>query len=225
MDVLYYIGGGSHYQNRELRYSLRALAKHCKDVGNVWIVGNRPAFLANNIKYLWIEDSGMWWQNAFHKTMAAIEAGISENFLLMNDDFYMLKNFTAATYPHYHKGDIHDCAQNKYQQVIVNTKRVLQSLGKPTKHYGVHCPMRINGGKYKHLKQFFDDKSDFGAVSARCLYGNLFCHGRQASDNKGREVKNSSTGCFSSKDWTENGVFERLQELYPEPSPWENDED
>ena len=38
--------------------------------------------------------------------MAAIEAGISENFLLMNDDFYMLKNFTAARYPYYYRGEI-----------------------------------------------------------------------------------------------------------------------
>ena len=224
MDILYYIGGGSHYQNRELRYSLRALAKHCKDVGNVWIVGNRPHFLNNNIKYLWVEDSGAWWQNAFRKTMAAIEAGISKDFLLMNDDFYMLKDFTAAKYPHYHKGDIGDCAQNKYQEVIVNTRRVLQDLNKPFKHYGVHCPMRINGEKYKQLKQFFDNQSEFGAVSARCLYGNLFCRGRQVADNKGQEIKTSPTGCFSSLDWAKDKVFEQLQELYPMRSPWENDE-
>ena len=78
MDILYYIGKGSHHNNQELRYSLRALEKHCKDIGNVWIVGNRPHFLNNNIKYLWVEDSGQWWQNAYRKTMAAIDADYEE---------------------------------------------------------------------------------------------------------------------------------------------------
>lgn len=72
MDILYYIGSGSHHNNQELRYSLRALETHCKDIGDVWIVGNKPHFLNNNVRYLWVEDANAWWQNAFHKTMAAM---------------------------------------------------------------------------------------------------------------------------------------------------------
>lgn len=221
MDVLYYIGRGSHHQNRELRYSLRALEKHCKDVDNVWVVGNKPPFLADTVKYLWVEDGGAWWQNAFKKTMAAIEAGISEDFLLMNDDFYMLKDFTAARYPHYHKGDIGEAAKNKYQEVIINTRRILEKLGKPFKHYGVHCPIRINGKKYKELARFYTD--DNNPVSARCLYGNLFCKGKQAKDNKGAALKASATGCFSSQDWAGN-VLQQLHELYPTSSKWEKED-
>lgn len=221
MDVLYYIGRGSHHQNRELRYSLRALEKHCKDVDNVWVVGNKPPFLADNVKYLWVEDSSAWWQNAYRKTMAAIEAGISADFLLMNDDFYMLKDFTAARYPHYHKGDIGEAAKNKYQEVIINTRRILQDLGKPFKHYGVHCPMRINAAKYKELARFYNDANQ--PVSARCLYGNLFCKGKQVKDNKGAALKDSATGCYSSQDWA-GDALKQLQELYPTPSKWEKDD-
>lgn len=219
MDVLYYIGGGSRHQNRELRFSLRSLEKHCKDVGKVWIVGNRPPFVAG-VEYLWVEDSGAWWQNAFYKTMAAIKAGISNDFLLMNDDFYMLKDFEAATYPYYHRGDISENANTQYQQTILNTKRVLQGMGKPFKHYGVHCPMRINGAKYSQLEKFYKD--DSLPVSARCLYGNLFCGGQKVADCKGVEVKGSATGCFSSKDWVGCDVFKKLKEMYPTPSKWEN---
>ena len=52
MDILYYIGDGSHHNNEELRYSLRALEKHCKDIDEVWIVGNKPHFLNDKVKYL-----------------------------------------------------------------------------------------------------------------------------------------------------------------------------
>lgn len=218
MDILYYIGHGSHHQNRELRYSLRALEKHCKDIDNVWVVGNKPPFLNDQVKYLWVEDSGEWWQNAFNKTMAAIKAGIGEDFLLMNDDFYMLKDFTAAKYPYYHKGDIADTAKNKYQEVIINTRRILEKLGKPFKHYGVHCPMRINAEKYKQLARFYDDGNQ--PVSARCLYGNLFCRGRQVKDCKSATIVASVTGCWSSKEWA-GAALNELQKLYPQPSKWE----
>jgi hypothetical protein len=220
MDILYYIGRGSHHQNRELRYSLRALEKHCKDIDNVWIVGNKPPFLNDKVKYLWVEDDGAWWQNAYRKTMAAIRAGISEDFLLMNDDFYMLKDFTAAKYPYYHKGDIADTAKNKYQEVIINTRRILEKLGKPFKHYGVHCPMRINAEKYKQLARFYDGEFHNQPVSARCLYGNLFCRGRQVKDCKSATIVTSVTGCWSSQEWA-GAALNELQKLYPQPSKWE----
>ena len=222
MDILYYIGNGSHHQNRELQYSLRALQKHCKDVGDVWIVGNRPFFLKDNIKYLWVEDKGAWWQNAFYKTMAAIKAGISENFLLMNDDFYMCKDFYASKYPHFHRGEIPDQAETIYKQVILNTKRILQSRGASVYHYGVHCPMRLNAKKYEQLAPFYE----MGVpVSARCLYGNLFCTGVPVSDCKGEKVNLSNkTGCFSSKNWVDGNMFAELARLYPEPSIWEKSE-
>ena len=223
MDVLYYIGNGSRHQNRELRYSLRSLEKHCKDVDNVWIVGNHPPFISG-VKYYWIEDSGQWWQNAFYKTKAAIEAGISDDFLLMNDDFYMLADFTAAKYPHFHRGDIKDTPQTPYQQAILNTRRILEGMGKPFKHYGVHCPMRINGKKYLELERFYTGDFYGVPVSARCLYGNLYCKGKQVSDCKSNNIKESVTGCYSSKDWAKDALKE-LQKMFPEPCKWELDDE
>lgn len=219
MDVLYYIGSGSHHQNQELLYSLRALEMHCKDLGDVWIVGNRPHFLNDKVRYLWVEDSGEWWQNAFNKTMAAINAGIGPNFLLMNDDFVMLKDFTAARYPHYFRGEISTVAKNKYQQVIVNTRRVLEDLGATTQHYGVHCPMRINADKYKTLIRFYQDENN--PVSARCLYGNLFCKGTRVGDCKNSVPQNSKTKCWSAKDWISKEVFDELEKMFPQKSRWE----
>ena len=221
MDILYYIGKGSHHQNRELLYSLRALERHCQDIGDVWIVGNRPHFLNDQVKYIWIEDKGQWWQNAFYKTIAAINAGISEDFLLFNDDFYMLKDFYSAKYPYYHRGEISDTAENMYQKVILNTKLVLQSLGKPVKHYGVHCPMRINAIKYKELAKFYENEFANNPVSARCLYGNLFCKGKQIKDCKSSIIKQSITGCWSSKEWITSDIFENLEKMFPHQSRWE----
>ena len=219
MDVLYYIGSGSHHQNRELLYSLRALEMHCRDLDRVWIVGNRPHFLNDKVQYLWVADSGFWWQNAFNKTMAAVKAGISSDFLLMNDDFFMLKDFTAARYPRYHRGEIPDVAVNKYQKVILNTRRVLENLGATTLHYGVHCPLRINAEKYQTLARFY--KNDDNPVSARCVYGNLFCKGTEVSDCKSVILKTNKTKCWSAKDWISKAMFDELEKMFPQKSKWE----
>lgn len=219
MDILYYIGDGSMRGNDELRYSLRSIDAHCKDVDRVFIVGNKPAFL-KDVEYIWVDDiKGKWWKNAFRKTKAAIEAGISENFLLMNDDFYMLKDFECSTYPVYHKGDIPSEPANDYQKVIVNTRKVLEREGKPFKHYGVHCPIVINGKKYLELEKYFDEP-----VSARCLYGNLFCKGLKTADNKSTTLKDAKQKCFSSNNWMADNVFNELKKLFPNPSRWERED-
>lgn len=217
MDVLYYIGGGSMHHNNELKYSLRALEKHCKDLGKVWVVGNKPEFL-QNVEYIWVEDKDKWWKNAFLKTIKAIENGISDKFLLMNDDFYMLEDFKAETYPAYYHGEIPQKAVNPYQEVIINTARLLKSMDKPTKHYGIHCPIMIEAEKYKTLAKYMTEP-----VSVRCLYGNLFCKGQNADDCKCSVLKKNKTKCFSSTPWAPE-VMAELQRLFPERSRFEKEE-
>lgn len=217
MDVLYYVGSGSYHNNDELRYSLRSLDKYCKDVDRVFIVGNKPDFI-RNCELIWVEDRFDWWRNAFEKTKAAIKAGISEEFLLMNDDFFMLSYFEAAKYPFYHKGKIPSIPKNKYQEVIVQTKKILENMGAGALHYGVHCPMRIEGQKYLTLEKYFNQP-----VSARCLYGNLFCKGTKTEDNKGTIIKKSKQKCFSSASWCGEETFEELKKLFDKPSRWEEE--
>lgn len=218
MDVLYYIGNGSMRHNIELRFSLRSLEKFGKNIDRVFIIGNKPEFI-KNVEYYWVEDKNEWWKNAFIKTKTAIEKGITEDFLLMNDDFFMLADFDAETYPFYHRGEIPDDNGRDYQKVIANTKRILQSENATTKHYGVHCPIRINGKKYLTLEKYYKEP-----VSARCLYGNLFCKGRKVTDPKGSELKENATKCWSSKTWLDDETLNKLREMFPNPSKYEKED-
>lgn len=220
MDALYYIGGGSMRDNNELRLSLRALEKHCKDLGNVFIVGNKPPFLSKEVNYIWVDDKYEWWKNAFEKTKAAIKACISEDFLLMNDDFFMTGDFEAAKYPYYHRGKMPDCSKTQYQEVISNTKKLLEKLGKTTLHYGVHCPMRINGQKYLEMEKYYKEP-----VSARCLYGNLYAVGGQRiEDPKGDVFKKNKNKCWSSRTWLMDDALAELKKIYDKPSKFEKEE-
>ena len=216
MDVLYYIGNGSLHNNLELRLSLRALEKHCKDVDKVWIVGNKPHFL-KDVEYLWVEDKDKWWKNANTKTLAAIDAGISDKFLLMNDDFFMLEDFTAGGYPYYHRGELPTEADGRnYTEVLVNTRRKLESLGATTYHYGVHCPMVIEADKYKSIK--IDEP-----LSVRCMYGNLYCQGEKVKDVKTDNILATPTKCFSAKPWAKEPMAELLKR-FDKPSRWEKED-
>ena len=52
-DVVYFLANseshpGSHYEDAELRYSLRSLAKHGRGVGRVWVIGAIPQFALDN---------------------------------------------------------------------------------------------------------------------------------------------------------------------------------
>ena len=47
IDVFYVLGSGSKWQNNEIRYSLRTLEKYGHNVGQVYIVGQRPSFIPN----------------------------------------------------------------------------------------------------------------------------------------------------------------------------------
>lgn len=218
MDVLYYIGAGSNRNNLELRYSLRALDKFGQNIDRVFIVGNRPAFL-KHVEYLWVEDKYEWWRNAFEKTKAAINAGISSEFLLMNDDFYMTAEFDAEKYPYFYRGELPAIGGCKYTDMLASTRKILEAEGKPFKHFGVHCPMRIIGEQYLTLEKYVEKP-----FSARCMYGNLFVKGaRKVEDCKGGGIKKIPTKCYSSKSWMSDDDLNALKQMFDKPSRWEDE--
>lgn len=220
MDALYYIGAGSMRHNIELRLSLRALEANGKNIDRVFVVGNKPEFLNNNVNYIWVEDKYQWWRNAFEKTKAAINGGISEDFLLLNDDFFMMQEFDALKYPYYYRGDLPETGGRVYTDVLANTRKILEREGKSIKHFGVHCPIRINAKQYLELEKYKNEP-----FSARCLYGNLFVKGaRKVNDCKGDMIKPNATKCFSSKDWMTDEVIKALKEKFNKPSKWEKED-
>jgi hypothetical protein len=66
----------------------------------VYVVGEDPGFL-QNFKHIPARDSSkVKWQNGYSKTrVAASLADLSDEFLLMNDDFFMLEPFRGSDWP------------------------------------------------------------------------------------------------------------------------------
>ena len=135
----------------------------------------------------------------------------------MNDDFFMIADFNASDYPYYHKGEIPETGENPYRKVIVNTGNYLKSIGASSYHYGIHCPMRIEGKKYLELEKHLTQP-----MSVRCLYGNLYADGKLAKDVKGEKITKNQTKCFSARDRMTEDVYQKLIKMFPNPSRWED---
>jgi hypothetical protein len=89
-DAVFVLGTGSKFNNAEMRFALRSMAKYCPWVRQVWVVGADPGFLnAGTVKYIPAADVHTHCKDAnlIHKIEAACLApGMAEEFLICSDD-------------------------------------------------------------------------------------------------------------------------------------------
>lgn len=225
-DVLYILGRGSKHEDMELRLSLRSLEANCKDADRLFIVGNCPRWV-EEVVHIPMEDTYVAEVNAFLKILRACETDISNDFLLMNDDFFMLQPFSAKDYPYFCRGYLEDrISDDPYGKSIENTCDFLQEHGKPRPlDFDVHCPMRINKGAFLLLKDTAEKvKNDDTGLLCRSLYGNIFNKtGVGCTDPKLREdvwKEPNLTGCISTSDACDN-ILKKLENLFNKKSRWE----
>ena len=224
MDVLYILGRGSKHEDMELRLSLRCLEKNARGIGRVFIVGNKPDWV-QNVTHIPAEDTWTAENNAFQKILKACRSDISDEFLFMNDDFFMIESF-STNYEYFSRGKLEKREKDDpYSLSINNTFDFVKRYNKTPNNFEVHCPFRIN----KHRALLLDGiaeyfkKQDTG-ILFRSLYGNVFDFWfRKAEDTKiyddvWKDPK--ETGCISTSDDCDN-ILNKIEEMYPNKSRWE----
>src|SRR5690606_4266018 len=80
---------------------------------------------------------------------------VSENFLFMNDDHFLLSDFSAHEFPYHYKGFLSDTMlknQGNYRKTMNHTRKHLLSAGKEQLDFDTHCPIIYN--KEKFIKTF-----------------------------------------------------------------------
>ena len=233
MDLVYPLGTGSVWENNELRYSLRSVAENIKDLGNVWIVGEKPDWLTN-VRHLPIKDLfDRPTKNTFHKLESVChESDLSENFLYLNDDFFILKPMLAAEFPYFYKGVLPSGIRKSRllaTESPVNTVNYLQFHKLTMLDYRVHCPIIFNKQKILDLPVA---ENEFGVVNTRAVYGNYYKVGGILTKENFMpvhgtvpELKNwcekhdwCSILSLTAKQW---GFRKFMAERFPNPSPFE----
>lgn len=94
----------------ELKYTLRGIEKHLSGYGDIFIIGAYPDWMKGGV-HIPATDNEMVYdkqRNIFRKIMVACgDERVTERFLFMNDEHYLLKNYTAADFPYYYEGELH----------------------------------------------------------------------------------------------------------------------
>jgi hypothetical protein len=179
LDVVYILGKGSQWRNNELRYSLRSLKN--LPHRNVYIIGYLPKFIrADRVKHIPAEDpTSNKIINSIHKHSIACQTeGISEDFILMNDDIFIMK--PTEVIPRWYRKTLkesieaHPTHDGYYHQSLVLTDQVLQlkNIPKPL-DYSVHSPIVFNKKKLTEVLEVCQ-KFKPNALLIKTVYGNYF---------------------------------------------------
>lgn len=181
--------------SNELIYMLRSL----KNVphGKVFVIGDNPNMNVNHIPFFQTHDVG-------HNTLAIMNLAcehpdISEDFIWMPDDVFIMKNITKI--PTHHRGRYEHILEsykyahkhNFYINRMQKTYNHMLMLGvKDPLCYELHMPFVINKQKWNDIKRFV--KRDHNKLS---MYGNL-------NNIGGTKIKDCKV---RKRDWVPNGTF------------------
>jgi hypothetical protein len=232
MDVVYICRDG---ENEELRYSIRSVEKNLPH-SNVWVVGGKPRWYSG--KYIKVPQNRSKFQNAKANMQVISESkDISDDFILMNDDFFILKPVHEVKY--YYSGSLSEKIEyyeethprSKYTDLLKKSMKTLQLNGvSDPKDYALHVPFIMNKEKLREVLRM--------DISWRLAYGNIHKVGGDrvkvfSANNRDVKVymKNGSMTDFSKNSISDTYLssnddsFEHirimLQKLFPEPSRFE----
>ena len=154
LDFVYIVKEDEH--NEDLRYSLRSIAKYYPE-NKVWIVGYKPSWV-KNVNYLPIEQSGDKWKNSINNILAACNCSdISNDFILMNDDFFMIKplvpiEMMGNTTLGLLSNSImkYKTLKSSWHNAFGQVQALLKKLNVPEPYYDfeIHAPLKINKQKF-----------------------------------------------------------------------------
>jgi len=228
------------YNYNEFRYSLRSLKNLPHN--RVFVAGYAPDWLAN-ANYLMVEkpldmDRKNHEVANIHAVLKNIKATldnqeISDDFILMNDDFYILKPLKQL--PSLNRGKLDDVIEEyraqgakAYLKTMERTRDLLLSLGYTDLiSYELHTPMLMNKQKWLAMYQLVEDNPELRPLHTRTLYGNIYKVGGTAIPDV--KVYDYETGIAPGATFlsTENVVFDlgkvgkELKARFPEPSKYE----
>lgn len=225
MDCVYVCRPGD---NEELRYSIRSVVKNLP-YDNLWLIGYKPSWYTGN--FISVPNTTTKFENIRLAIKTAAENDkISDDFILMNDDFFVIKHVQYVE--NLHGGLLIDkinryrsmLGSGRYITLLENTHKFLTKSGiKNPIDYDIHTPMVFNKDK---LLQIINRRH-----FPRSLYGNIFNIGgtltkdvKVYSENSLLRYEiNSDSPYISTQDDSFDSLYNSLlKEMFPIPSKYEH---
>jgi hypothetical protein len=180
LDCVYIIRRGG---SEELRYSIRSVEMNMPH-RNIWVVGYRPDWYIGNF---WMcRDTATKFKNLNNAMLAICDnPNITENFILMNDDFFVINKIDNVET--FHGGSLKpkveeykELSPGMYYRYLADTYLMLTRRGVSDPiDYELHMPMIFNKTILKEI--LLKDMGGF----PRSVYGNL----AKIGGTKARDVK------------------------------------
>lgn len=233
MDIVYVLGKGSVWNDNEIRFSLRSLAKNVRDIGKVFIVGERPNFLKNVIHIPCEDSCSVAWQNTYKKTLLACkDPRLSENFLHMNDDFFVIEPIKAAEFPFYYNKNRLPQYNLNHRYIAMIEKKQAENLDVPRKsifNFDLHRPIRFNKNLFMNMPVLQPNSLKFKPRSFYCNYYGVPRIGSSdpivflyRSIKKYNEAVAGLTDFSILSDVARDPIFQKwIEKRFPEPSYFE----
>lgn len=181
LDLVYILGSGSIWNNNEIKYSLRSVCKNLPH-RKVFVIGEKCDWFSDNIIHIPAEDPyDLKPKNALYKLLIAVkDKRVSQDFILMNDDFFILKPLKEIL--PYNKGTLGKSIKNNplhagyYYDALIATRRYLHYIHdiplSKCLDYSLHYPFIYNKAK---LGKLLDEIKDLKTtLLLRALYGNVY---------------------------------------------------
>lgn len=205
--------------------SLRSIEKNFSNIGKVWIIGDCPEWL-QNVNHIPAHDPyPVPDRNIMTKiTIACEQPELSDSFVFMNDDHFILKPFDADNFPYFYEGTLEAYCKKRgldgYGRRAMNSLKTLQRLNLQTLYYDIHTPITYNKELFKkHVSTL--DWSGEGYI-IKSLYGNMVkAEGVQMADNKINRPPSESDSMFSTFPQMKSSITRFLVERFPEVSKFE----
>lgn len=233
MDVVYTLGTGSSWQDREILFSLRSL-ELVADVERVIIVGQKLPWLKDVVHIAGNDPHVCKERNIMEKVLKACKVA-GGPFMFMNDDHFALKQQLAASLPDWRGGDLGTIgnrlrAGSHYRQALLNTDEVLRANGHHTFNFDIHTPIIYDPVEFPKVMGSYDWNRHRG-FTVKSLYANTLGKvGVHLGDLKLTQKHDGAqlVSMLKPRPWFSIGptsITPLLEDffaaMYPTPSRWE----
>lgn len=175
LDVVYFVK--ESVVNEELRYSLRSVEKNL-EYNRVWIFGGCPVRIRPDV-YVKVNQTGKTkWDKVRNMFMMACQnKELTNNFILFNDDFFIMQPTDKIDTLYRVTLDEHinilkhgfGGTLSSYGKLLRDAKGKLVELDKPTLSYELHTPFIFNKKKLLKLLETYPEMH-----CNRTMYGNVY---------------------------------------------------
>lgn len=210
----------------ELRLSLRSAEKYLK-FDRVIVIGYLPEFLRTDkiVHIPFKENVAAKWKNLENKFLLIIDSPeISEDFIYMNDDFWLFKEYNPV--PYFYKGLLSKVVHKRTRGIYAKRLRKTMKIFPNGKNFELHFPIIFNKIKLRAIIKKYGT-----GVERRSIYCNEYnIVGIKSKDYKvakAEKIKEYKKAPFMSATdiaVTHIELAEFLFKRYPEPSSYEIDE-